>query len=110
MTDITPLLDALLNALYQNGFRRFYSGAALGLDTLAAERVLHLRTAHDDVCLSLAIPCADQARSWHEAQQLYREQLIYMADEVNVLSPHYYPSCMMVRNRFMVDRSSLCVC
>ena len=38
------------------------------------------------------------------------EKIIYACDETRVLSPSYYKGCMMVRNRYMVDRSSFVVC
>ena len=32
-----------------------------------------------------------------------------MSDETRVLAPNYYDGCMQVRNRYMVDRSYICV-
>ena len=31
------------------------------------------------------------------------------ADEVRVLAPRYYDGCMQARNRYMVDRASVCI-
>ena len=53
---LTERLDRVLEALYQHGFRDFICGGALGFDTLAAQRILLMRTHHADVRLRLAIP------------------------------------------------------
>lgn len=107
---VSVKLNLLLPKLYQQGFRRFLCGGALGFDTLAAEAVMRLQATHSDVMLVMAIPCATQAMRWNEADTRRYEQILYAADETHVLSPAYYNGCMMVRNRFMVDRSALCVC
>ena len=103
-------LGSLLEQLYRQGYRRFYSGGALGLDLLAAESVIDLRGRHADVQLLLALPCAEQTRRWPAVERERQGRLKAQADHCVTLSPHYYTGCMMVRNRHMVDRSSLCVC
>lgn len=107
---VSVKLDLLLPKLYQQGYRRFFCGGALGFDTLAAEAVMRLQAAYSDVMLVMAIPCATQAMHWNEADTRRYEHILYAADETHVLSPAYYNGCMMVRNRFMVDRSALCIC
>ncbi len=107
---ISARLDLLLPKLYLQGYRRFLCGGALGFDTLAAEAVMRLQAIYPDVMLVMAIPCATQAMRWNKMDTRRYEQILYAADETHVLSPAYYNGCMMVRNRFMVDRSALCVC
>lgn len=108
--ELSHRLDSLLEALYRRGFRDFISGAALGFDTLAAERVLVLKSRHPDARLVLAIPCATQSAKWHPADVNRYERLFYAADDVRVLSQQYYEGCMHVRNKFMVDNSAFCLC
>ncbi len=104
-------LDAVLETLYQQGYRDFYCGGALGFDTLAAEAVLRLRAAHaGDIRLILALPCATQSNLWPAETCQHYERIIYLADKVVVLSPFYFKGCMQVRNRFMVEHTSMCVC
>ena len=107
---LTLRLDRVLEALYRRGFRRFFTGGALGFDTLAAQRVLNLQTRFPDVRLILSLPCGDQSRSWQIRDQYEWLRLRYAADEVRILAPAYYPGCMQVRNRYMVERSAICVC
>ena len=107
---LTERLDRVLEALYLRGFRDFICGGALGFDTLAAQRILLMRTNHADVRLRLAIPCSTQSARWKASDCLVYEQLLYAADETIVLSRHYYEGCMYARNRYMVDNSAFCVC
>ena len=107
---VSARLDTLLQALYAKGYRQFLCGGALGFDTLAAEAVIRLQAMHGDVRLIMAIPCSTQAQRWSAEDTRRYERILYAADETHVLSPVYYNGCMMVRNRFMVDRSALCVC
>lgn len=102
-------LEALLEVLYQQGYRDFLCGGALGFDLYAAEQVYKLRVKHQDVRLIFCLPCADQSSRWREADCKRYEQLLYLSDETRVLSPHYYDGCMQVRNAYMVDRSYICV-
>ena len=99
----------VLERLYRDGWRCFWCGGAMGFDTLAAQCVLSLRDVHPDVRLQLALPCGTQTERWPEKDRALYEALKSRADEVRVLSPHYYNGCMMVRNRFMCDRSSLVI-
>ncbi|MBO4470908.1 MAG: DUF1273 family protein [Clostridia bacterium] len=103
------LADSITDA-YQQGYRRFFCGCALGFDTLAALQVLHLKNEYPDMILSLAIPCDTQAEKWHEKDRAIYRKIIEQADEKYVLSPYYYQGVMLTRNRFMADRSSLCIC
>ena len=95
---------------YDSGFRRFYCGCARGFDMLAAFETLRLRETHPDVILSLAIPCETQAERWNRQEREKYSRILELADEKAVLSPVYYQGVMLVRNRYMADRSSLCIC
>ena len=102
-------LDELLNLLYQQGYRDFLCGGALGFDMIAAEHVVHLREKHPDGRLIFCLPCADQSSKWKRADCSHYERLLYLSDETRVLSPRYYDGCMQVRNAYMVDRSYICI-
>ena len=106
--DIRRLVP-LLELLYQEGYRNFLCGGALGFDTLAAEYVVQLRYKYPDVRLIFCIPCADQSSRWKRADCSRYERLLYLSDETRVLSSHYYDGCMQMRNQYMVDHSYLCI-
>ena len=95
---------------YEEGYRRFMCGGALGFDTLAALQVMEFRKVHPDVKLLLAIPCIDQPIRWPKKDQKAYRCICEQADQKIILSPKYYQGCMQTRNRYMVDHSSLCIC
>lgn len=108
--EISEKIYRCITDAYQIGYRHFFCGCALGFDTLAAFQTVRLRNAYPEVKLSLAIPCDSQADKWQEKdREIYRE-IISLADDKTVLSPVYYQGVMLARNRYMADRSSLCIC
>lgn len=107
---ISKRLDDLLEQCYQHDYCDFLCGGALGFDMLAAERVIALQRRHSDVRLIMILPCGDQSNHWTGRDVVRYERLLYHADDIRVLSPSYYEGCMQVRNRHMIDRSSLCIC
>lgn len=106
---ISRLLTDTVRKLWKSGFRRFLCGAAMGFDLLAAESVIALREELEGLRLILVIPCADQTRNWNPRDREKWNDICGRADEKVILSPFYYEGCMQVRNRYMVDRSSVCV-
>ena len=54
------IADAV-EAAYQEGFRHFLCGMALGCDLYFCECVLRLRQTHPDVTVEAAVPCPSQA-------------------------------------------------
>lgn len=107
---IRKKIDQCIYEAYEHGYRRFFCGCALGFDTVAAFRTLHLKNQYPDIYLSLAVPCATQADRWSPEDRKIYHQLLKMADDCVVLSPFYYQGAMLSRNRYMADRSSLCIC
>ena len=105
--------NALLNQieyLIINGFRYFYCGGAVGFDTLAEKAVIKLRKKYPDVKLIIAVPHRGQSNYFKASEKQEYHELLSQADIVIYLSSHYYNGCMHMRNRFMVDRSSYCIC
>ena len=107
---ISDNLYLCICAAYDEGYRRFFCGCALGFDTLAAIQTLRFRQQHPDVILSLAIPCLTQDAKWQEKDKIIYRNILEQADEKTILSPDYYQGVMLTRNRYMADRSSLCIC
>lgn len=100
-------IAARLDGIVQIGYRNFICGMAEGCDMYFAEAVLELRSRFPDVTLESAIPCDRQADKWDIAQQRRYEHIMAESDTVTFVQHQYSPGCMMRRNRYMVDRSSL---
>ena len=103
-------LDEALEFYYRQGRRIFLSGGALGFDTIAAQAVLRLRSAHPDTRLIIAVPCAGQSLRWTEEDREIYDNLCGRADQVIRISEEYFPGCMQKRNRFLVDHAEVCLC
>ena len=100
-------LAATLDGIYESGYRHFICGMAIGCDTYFAEAVLRMKQVHNDITLEAAVPCDDQAEKWNRTQQLHYAELLQQCDSVTHVSHSYSPGCMMKRNQYMIDSSSL---
>ena len=96
-----------LEALHSAGIAHFISGMALGCDLLFAEAVLAMREEYDDVTLEAAVPCDSQANSWPEEQKERYNAILSSCDTVTFVQHQYTPGCMLRRNRYRVDNSSV---
>ena len=103
------LLSRLRDAIalsYDEGYRTFLSGGAVGVDIWAAEQTLALKAQLPAIRLHVAIPCAGQEHTWPHKLKARYYGVLSRADDVYVLQPHYTQGCMSARNRFMVKRAA----
>lgn len=107
---ISARLDAEVERLIGEGIRCFAAGGALGFDTLAALSVLRMREKYPEIQLILVLPCAGQTRGWPAADRARYERIRALADKVVLLAGEYDSSCMLRRNLYLVQHSSVCVC
>ena len=114
--DLTTLqlrLHAALLRLYSQGYTDFYSGGAAGFDLLAGEAVLDTAAQNAlPLRLHLVLPYdrTQLARELLSDEQRRQLRLLRQAASVVTLSPRYYRGCFHVRNRYLVDHSSYCLC
>ena len=102
------LYDAV-ESVYHGGIRHFICGMALGCDQYFCEAVMRLRDEHPEVTLEAAVPWEGQAERWTGAQKSRYERLLSGCDYLTVVQRDYSPDCMMRRNRYMVDASSVLI-
>ncbi|MBE6708793.1 MAG: DUF1273 family protein [Ruminococcaceae bacterium] len=104
------VVDTMITTAYSHGYRIFITGGAVGFDTLAACRVIVAQKRLGDIKLRLALPCRNQTEKWTRVEDLalYKRIMGY-ADRVDYITDFYTKTCMLERNRFMVDRSALCI-
>ena len=95
---ISDLVARAVNYAYEKGCRNFYTGGALGFDTIAAREIINFRIKHPDVRLILVLPCMNQAEMWSQAEKSAYEYTISVADEIEYISEKYYDGCMKERN------------
>ena len=94
---------------YNQGYRHFLCGMAQGCDLYFCECVLELRRQHPDVTVEAAIPCPTQADSWPVVQRRRYEELLQGCNYETMVSAQYSSSCMLRRDRYMVDHASLLI-
>lgn len=108
---IHSLKVAIWNAVKNEGYRHFISGFARGIDTIAAQLIIKLRSVKPELGITLeaAIPCKGQDRGWTDNEKAEYKLLCSQADKLTILSEVYTKTCMQERNKYMVDSSSLVI-
>ena len=95
--------------VYLSGIRHFICGMARGSDMYFCETVLFLRAKYPEITFEAAIPCKEQADNWPADERRRYLSLVGQCDFVTYVSQHYTKSCMLRRNRYMVDSSSVLI-
>ncbi len=105
-------LEAAIVSLIKRGVVFFGAGGALGFDMLAEEAVLRLKERYPQIRLVLVLPCPpeQQTLKWNSEQKRRYYDILEKADKVRVLSDRYTSTCMLDRNRHMVDCSGYLIC
>lgn len=107
--ELKERLEKKLVALIEDGFTTFIAGGALGFDTLAEEVVLELKKEYPLIKLRLSLPCPEQDSLWKDKDRAIYRDILKKADSIEYISQHYTDSCMLDRNRRMVDSSDLLI-
>ena len=107
--ELKEKLDAVIGAVYESGVTHFICGMANGCDMYCAEAVLKLKAANPDITLEAAVPYDGQEAKWNTELKRRYHDIIINCDAVNIISDKYTQFCMMQRNRYMVDRSSVLI-
>lgn len=106
---IRELLALEIERAYQNGCRDFYSGGAVGFDTIAARIVLRMRLRYPDIRLILLLPCIEQGAKWSSRDRDSYDYLLAEADEVRYISEEYTNRCMKERNFALASSADLLI-
>ena len=102
LDSIDELVFRSIAYAYGKGCRTFYSGGAIGFDTIAARQVIRFRMTHRDVKLVMLIPCKNQCEKWSLEQKEMYNYCLGAADTVIYLSMEYTKDCMRDRNEKLV--------
>lgn len=102
------MVDAI-EVAYEQGYRHFICGMALGCDLYFCEAALALRERHEDVTIEAAIPCPGQASRWPQKERERYDAMVTACDYETVIAQHYHPGCMQRRDRYMVDHASMLI-
>ncbi len=106
------LEDRLINtvlSLHEEGYSRFYCGAAMGFDLLCGEIVILLKKRFADMRLCCFVPFRGQQRDFPDGWKKRYEDVLAASDEVVMVSQQYERGCYSKRNRKMVDGAEVLV-
>ena len=92
-----------------NGYNNFLCGMALGFDMICAEIVLELKKKHPNIKLIGALPCKNQDALWNSVQKDRYKKLLKQLDGIRCIYDKYIDGCMIERNEYMVNNSSLII-
>ena len=101
--------EAAIRRAFDRGARRFYCGGAEGFDLLAGQLVLLTQARHLDIHLILLLPYTGFGEGFSAANKAELARQKKAAEEVLYLSNHYFPGCMAIRNRQLVEDADLCI-
>lgn len=110
LTRLVERLNLEIDYMISIGVQHFYTGGALGFDTLAALAVLLRKQKGADIFLHLMLPCPGQTKYWSERDINIYNDILARADSVTTLSEHYHGGVMQIRNRAMIDACNYCIC
>lgn len=92
-----------IEKLVKDGADCFFTGMARGTDMWCAEIVLELKKTHENLKLTAIIPCRTQSNGWDVNDKLRYENILKCCQGVICASETYTKSCMMKRNKALVD-------
>lgn len=93
----------------KRGYKSFLCGMALGFDMISAETVIDLKKQHPIKIIG-ALPCKTQDIKWAIKDRERYKNLLEKLDAIRCVYDEYIGSeCMLERNRYMVNNSSLMI-
>ena len=107
--EIKEKLFEVIMSLTDKGYTDFYAGGAYGFDMMAACEVLRAREFNDNVKLHIILPYKKNVKSYSSYDKYTQNQILEVADDVECMFERYITGCFHIRNRKMVDSSSVCV-
>lgn len=93
----------------KQGYHTFLCGMALGFDMICAELVLELKKQYPHIKLIGALPCKNQDALWSAEQKSRYRKLLKQLDGIRCIYDKYEDGCMIERNEYMVNNSSLVI-
>ena len=95
-------------SLIESGYDTFLVGMAVGFDTFCFKILNKLKEDYNFRIIA-CVPCENQDKNFSIKQKREYRELLQLADEKVLIEKEYTPYCMLKRNRFMVDNSSVLV-
>lgn len=91
------------------GYTVFITGMAKGVDTWAAMEILQLKNKYSGVRLVGVSPFRSERERFKGSDLWHYDLIRHGCDQMIFLADSYFPNCYLMRNKFMVDNSSLVI-
>lgn len=104
---LKEVLAEQIKLLANRGVTDWLSGMAQGVDLWAAGIVLDLKEKNPALRLHCILPCEGQEVKWPVAEQERYRSILRQADEAICVNQEYHDGCMLERNRWLVEHSSV---
>ena len=104
---LKQILRENVDKFIRQGIVHYLSGMAEGTDIWAAEAVLAARETHKKIKLHCILPCVAQADKWSAASRERFRSILNLTDSLYYVNREYRQGCMLERNRFLVDWSTV---
>ena len=98
-------LNIQIETLIKNGVDTFYNGGAVGFDLIAAKQILAFKEKYPHIKLVVCVPYYGQEKYYAQEEKKAYANVCKNADEVVVLSEHYYKGCFLKRNDYLCERA-----
>lgn len=103
------IVNAILQS-YNEGYRNFLCGGAMGFDLLCGEIALTVKEKFPDMRLICILPFEKQAKNFPKKWSDRYHAVLGKCDIIDYISPEYVAGCYYARNEKMVDLSSRIIC
>ncbi len=100
-------LKEKIRQIIKKGYDVFLNGMAIGFDSECMEALLALKDEGEDIKICAVVPCADQPKNFSEEFKERYDYFLSRADYIVKEDRTYFKNCMLLRNNFLVDNSSL---
>ena len=104
--ELKKIISEVIDTAICDGYNEFYCGMARGIDTFCAEAVIEKMKTDERIRLHAVLPCPMQHLKWNEKEKERFEKILDKTTSKTIISPMYTDTCMLARNRFMVDNSN----
>ncbi len=104
-------LRAKILELYRVGYSRFICGMGEGFDLIAASVLLEIKESKPLIELIAALPFIGQHKNYSDDERELYNEILLNANQVKVIynNPDKESCAHLMRNRYMLDNSSLVV-
>lgn len=104
---LKEILAEQIRALADRGVTDFFSGMAQGVDLWSSQIVLGLQKENPVLKLHCVLPCKGQDSKWPVSVQERYRSILAQANEIVYVGQEYSRDCMLKRNRWLVEHSSI---